>query len=121
MIMLVLFTAGCSPQYSETIPTYSKYPHASIFPASSQQKMQAAHHWDVLAGVEAENILQRLENKIGPLYVEPVQDDFYLENDLYYHKKQSDFNHAFHDFLLSRLSRQDLFTVWIRPLTAVLP
>lgn len=41
----------------------SQAPIASTYPSTYQQKMQAAHHWDVLAGYEATLIAQSLKGR----------------------------------------------------------
>ena len=48
-----LMLSGCF--YANT----SQAPVATTYPYSEQQRMQAAHHWDVLARHEATSILQR--------------------------------------------------------------
>lgn len=51
--LLVLFLAGCAGQYTE-------YPEAKTYPHSTQQKMQAAYHWQVLAANEAKLISSKV-------------------------------------------------------------
>ncbi len=48
-----LMLSGCF--YANT----SQAPIATTYPYTEQQRMQAAHHWDVLARHEATSILQR--------------------------------------------------------------
>ena len=48
-----LMLSGCF--YANT----SQAPIATTYPYTEQQRMQAAHHWDVLARHEATRILQR--------------------------------------------------------------
>ena len=51
--MVSLMLSGCF--YANT----SQAPIATTYPYTEQQRMQAAHHWDVLARHEATQILQR--------------------------------------------------------------
>lgn len=53
--------AGCATPYSET-------PLATNFPTTKQQKLQAANHWNVIAGDVARQIASRLKDR-QPLYV----------------------------------------------------
>ena len=45
----------------------SQAPIATTYPLTEQQKMQAAHHWDVLAQHQAGMLVQKLNNR--PLYI----------------------------------------------------
>ncbi|MBR9830042.1 MAG: hypothetical protein GYB41_15635 [Oceanospirillales bacterium] len=54
--------AGCSTHTSQA-------PIASTYPISEQQKMQAAHHWDVLAQHQAELLIQSDLLKSQPLFI----------------------------------------------------
>ncbi len=45
-------------------------PYATTYPATEQRKMQAAHHWDVLAQYEAGRILSAVKDHTRPIYVE---------------------------------------------------
>lgn len=47
----------------------SQAPIASTYPLTEQQKMQAAHHWDVLAEYEAKMISKSLSAYTKPLHV----------------------------------------------------
>ncbi|PHQ57929.1 hypothetical protein [uncultured Porticoccus sp.] len=51
--LLILLLAGCAGKFSE-------YPEAKSYPHSTQQKLQAAYHWKVLAANEAELISSKL-------------------------------------------------------------
>nr|WP_290671798.1 MULTISPECIES: hypothetical protein [unclassified Halomonas] len=51
----------------------SQAPIATTYPYTEQQRMQAAHHWDVLARHEASNILQRERVRNRDLYI--TQED----------------------------------------------
>lgn len=57
-------------------------PHADNYPASSQKKARAVHHWDVLA----DDVAQRVSDKLGAtaspqsaVYVVPVPDTAFRE------------------------------------------
>jgi hypothetical protein len=60
LLFLPLF-AGCATPYSEA-------PLATNFPTSKQQKLQAAAHWNVIAGDVAKQISSGLKDK-RPLFV----------------------------------------------------
>src|SRR5690554_3345052 len=55
--------AGCFGTHT------SQAPIATTYPISEQQKMQAAHHWDVLAQHQADMLIQNDLLKSQPLYV----------------------------------------------------
>jgi hypothetical protein len=50
----------------------SQAPFAVTYPRTEQQKMQAAHHWDVLAEYEAARILAAVKDKSKPIHIEPA-------------------------------------------------
>ncbi|MEA3640450.1 MAG: hypothetical protein VBE63_10955 [Lamprobacter sp.] len=52
----------------------AQVPMAKTYPYSEQQRMQAAHHWQVLAEYEAKGILQQPNLRAIPLYL-PEQTD----------------------------------------------
>lgn len=52
----------------------AQVPMAKTYPYSEQQRMQAAHHWQVLAEYEAKGILQQPHLRSTPLYL-PEQID----------------------------------------------
>jgi hypothetical protein len=56
--------AGCFGTHT------SQAPIATTYPISEQQKMQAAHHWDVLAQHQAELLTQNELLKSQPLYIQ---------------------------------------------------
>lgn len=66
----------------------SQAPIATTYPISEQHKMQAAHHWDVLAQHQAEMLVNKLGNK--PLYIKPSDE-------------ATPFNTAFDTLLTSQL------------------
>lgn len=66
----------------------SQAPIATTYPISEQQKMQAAHHWDVLAQHQAEMLVSKLGNK--PVYIKPSET-------------ATPFNTAFDSLLTSQL------------------
>ncbi len=55
--------AGCFGTHT------SQAPIATTYPISEQQKMQAAHHWDVLAQHQADLLTQNKLLKSQPLYI----------------------------------------------------
>jgi len=55
MALLPLFAIGCAS-------TNIEYPRATLYPSSTQQKMQAAEHWNVLAANEAKLITSKLSS-----------------------------------------------------------
>ncbi|WP_256357576.1 hypothetical protein [Halomonas sp. 18071143] len=63
-----LMLSGCF--YANT----SQAPIATTYPYSEQQRMQAAHHWNVLAHHEANHILQRERVRFRDLYITPADD-----------------------------------------------
>lgn len=68
----------------------SQAPIATTYPYSEQQKMQAAHHWDVLAQHQATLLMENELLLARPLYVSEAQGN-------------SDFNRAFSNLLTSQL------------------
>jgi len=76
---------GCSLNKTQT-------PQATAYPATNQQKMQAGHHWDVLASYEASKIIASIEESV-PLYLNLIDQG----------KKASPFSSAYHDLLTSQL------------------
>jgi hypothetical protein len=55
--------AGCAAGTSQA-------PVPITYPRTEQHKMQAAHHWDVLAEYQAGRIMDAVKDKSKPLYVE---------------------------------------------------
>ena len=68
----MLILTGCSMPYSFDADGnfYSQVPLAEKYPATLQKKMQAGHHWNVLAQMEGDRILDALEGDKTSLYVE---------------------------------------------------
>ncbi len=64
-----LLLSGCF--YANT----SQAPIATTYPYTEQQRMQAAHHWDVLARHEATSILQRERVRNRDLYISAADDN----------------------------------------------
>lgn len=58
-----LAIAGCFYTNAAQVPMAKTYPY------SEQQRMQAAHHWQVLAEYEAQGILQQSALRKTPLYL----------------------------------------------------
>ncbi len=84
---VVAVLAGCAAGKSQV-------PVAITYDTTKQHKMQAAHHWDVLAEYETENILQRVKDNSKPIYVEPPAPG------------ASAFDRAYHDMLQEHLVRK---------------
>ncbi|WP_442908442.1 hypothetical protein [Halomonas sp. Cn5-12] len=63
-----LMLSGCF--YANT----SQAPIATTYPYTEQQRMQAAHHWDVLARHEATQILQRERVRFRDFYITPAEE-----------------------------------------------
>ena len=55
--------AACQPH------TYSAVPVATTYPITTQQRMQAAHHWDVLAREIADDVAPRAKQSNSKLFV----------------------------------------------------
>ena len=72
---------------------YSQVPLAEKYPFTLQKKMQAGHHWNVLAQMEGDRILDALEGDKTSLYVDATVDD----------KISSAFREGFQDLLTSYL------------------
>jgi hypothetical protein len=64
-----LMLSGCF--YANT----SQAPIATTYPYTEQQRMQAAHHWDVLARHEATSILQRERVRNRDLHISEPDDE----------------------------------------------
>ncbi|RTE65051.1 hypothetical protein EH243_14405 [Amphritea opalescens] len=52
----------------------SQAPIAATYPVTDQQKMQAAHHWSVLADHQADQLIESNRLKAWPLYIENEQE-----------------------------------------------
>lgn len=81
------FLAGCA----------SQVPMPEAYPYSTQQKMQSAHHWDVLAGDVARRFkghFQELAVK-KPIYIKPED-------------KRTPFNQAFRELLTTQFINQGI-------------
>lgn len=71
-------------------------PVATTYPLTSQQKMQAAHHWQVLARHQAELLASNGSLRLEPLHVDSSQSG------------ASPFNEAFDSLLTSQLVSRGL-------------
>ena len=91
----MLILTGCSMPYSYDADGnfYSQVPLAEKYPGTMQKKMQAGHHWNVLAQMEGDRILEALEGDKAPLHVAATIDD----------KISSTFRESFQDLLTSYL------------------
>ncbi len=88
--------AGCN--FSHLLPAHTTYsfpgrwvPLAEMYPQSFQHKLQAAHHWDLLAKAEAAKINELLKGDRATLYIEQPAEN------------SGDFHRAYHDLLTSHL------------------
>ena len=108
-LMLIPFLLGCSGNGD-----YSKYPYAEAYPATNQQRMQAAHHWDELAKIEAKNMLCRLPDKTTPIYIKNMSESF-KNNEYEYTVKASPFKEAFRNLIISQLVKQNGVIVQNKP------
>ena len=75
-------------------------PIATTYPYSEQQRMQAAEHWRVLAGHEADGILSDRRARARDLYILPDDHAPQDEND------GGEFGRGFRDLLTSQLVAQ---------------
>lgn len=86
---LLVFMTGCA----------SPVPDAITHPYSTQRKVKAAHHWDVIAqDIAQETRMIMSQGKLQanqPIYVVPI-------------KEGTAFSQAFHNFLITRLVREGL-------------
>ena len=72
----------------------SQVPIPSTYPFSSQQKMQAAKHWDILAVDVAEQVSQSLKAK---------DKDFIIDKGIYVQTQPGVFGNAFSEMLITHL------------------
>jgi len=77
--------------------TNTEYPRASIFPYSTQQKMQAAEHWNILAANEAKLITEKLTGN-PVIHISCVSSGCAKSS-----QYRSDFSEAYKEFLTSHL------------------
>ena len=83
----VLLISGCAVNHAQV-------PHATTYPATNQQIMQAGHHWDVLAGIESEKIMRSLPEGSTALVINKPTSN------------RSAFAEAYYDLLQSQLVKQ---------------
>jgi len=96
-IVLLTLVAGC---------TYRPIPVATSYPITGQQKMQAAHHWDVLA----EHIAGRLKNALDLTFADgAITPAIYIR--LTKEHEEYEFGQAFHSLLRSRLVQRGVNVV----------
>ena len=81
-LAMTAMIAGCATPYSEA-------PLATNFPTSKQQKLQAAAHWNAIAGDVAKQIVDKQKDR-QPLYVNHAQG-------------KTEFDRAFSNHLISAL------------------
>ena len=65
-LVITAMIAGCATPYSEA-------PLATNFPSSKQPKLQAAAHWNAIAGDVAKQLADHLKDR-QPLYVNRAQE-----------------------------------------------
>ncbi len=87
LIAGVVVLAGCASGTSQA-------PVPITYPRTEQHKMQAAHHWDVLAEYEASQIYAALKDKAKPVHVVPPEHH------------ASSFEKAYHNMLVEHLVKQ---------------
>ncbi|MFP8967953.1 hypothetical protein ACKC9G_15340 [Pokkaliibacter sp. CJK22405] len=93
-LSLLAFALGGCQQWNEQ-NLKSPVPQAETYPYTTQQKMQTAHHWDVLASDMANQIAMSLPDRNMTVYVdEPAE--------------QTDFAKAFHQMLQSQLMKHQV-------------
>ncbi|MCK5720332.1 MAG: membrane lipoprotein lipid attachment site-containing protein [Thiomargarita sp.] len=97
-IISILLLAGCSG--------YKSLPTAVSYPDTSQRKMQAAHHWDVLAKDLAQRIKKTLYISFPDMTVKPP---LFLKR--VYVKNPSPFDQTFFNLLNSRLIQNGLVVI----------
>ncbi len=98
IILTLFFMGGC----------YTQTPKPVTYKYSTQQKMQAAHHWDVLAEDVACQIKTNLK-KAGylnhPVYIQPACGAPMGPCDQHY---ETPFGEGFYDLLLTQMVRQGM-------------
>lgn len=90
IIAVLFFLFGCA----------SRVPVAANFPLTTQKKVKAAHHWDVLADdIAQQTQIAVRDHKVDlgdePLYIKPM-------------KSKTEFNSAFRNFLITRMVNRGL-------------
>jgi hypothetical protein len=97
IIALVIITTGC---------THRPIPLATSYPLSAQRRMQAAHHWDVLA----ENVAERLKKTMDLTFVNaPTPPPIYIKTDQ--DLVESPFGRVFDRLLTNQLIKQGLIVL----------
>lgn len=105
MLFLCLFvTGGCLPaslnlKERPPEPLLSEAPVPKLFPLTTQEKIQAVHHWDLIAGHTAGLVKKGLETsyaarRLRGIYVSP--------------SGVTPFEKVFHDLLITHLFEQGL-------------
>lgn len=87
---------------------YTQTPYPVTYEYSTQQKMQAAYHWDILASDVAKQVRMRLAqgNMLDrSVYVEPPCGAPFSKCETH---RESPFGQAFHDLLLTELYNQGI-------------
>ncbi len=98
VLLILLLTAGC----------YTQTPKPVSYEYSTQRKMQAAHHWDLLADdvvSQIKCILTKAGYMNQPIYVKPACG---ASLGLCAPHNESPFDEGFYDLLVSRLVNQGI-------------
>jgi hypothetical protein len=93
LILLALFGWGCSARTPEPI----------AYPYSQQQKMEASHHWQVLAADLADRINNELISSDNINQAVSVKETCSTDSHACTANETSAFNEAFHDLLVTNL------------------
>jgi hypothetical protein len=71
LLLLITFNAGCAQRVEQPVkvvypplPVLAQVPVPTAYPLSTQQKMQAVHHWEVLAEDVACKVYEVLEHRM---------------------------------------------------------
>lgn len=97
IIVLLIMTTSC---------THRPIPLATSYPLNAQRRMQAAHHWDVLA----ENVAERLKKTIDLTFVNaPTPPPIYIKVDQ--DLAESPFGKIFYRLLTNQLIKQGLIVL----------
>ncbi|SDB21135.1 hypothetical protein SAMN05660653_01012 [Desulfonatronum thiosulfatophilum] len=97
LIAVILLIHGCTHRHG-TLPVLSQIPVPTAYPLRAQQKMQAMHHWEVLADDVAGRVHKSLERHVMerqfPIYVAP--------------SGTTPFAKSFHSLLITRLVERNI-------------
>lgn len=88
VMLAPVLLAGCQLSSSSSAPS----PLPVSYPLTTQQRLQAAEHWALLARYEAEKMLMNERMRILPLYIQPAGNGV-----------GGDFFRSYHDLLTTAL------------------